>query len=143
MGRFRYLEGMVLSDAAIDLEGNSLDDLFGTAAVALADLMVDPATVPSTVERTIALAAPKADLLLFDWLSELIFRKDRDREVFTHAETRVSGGGDAWRLEARLRGGSLLEPGVERRSDAKAVTFHQFALVPADGGWRARVVIDI
>ncbi len=43
MGRFRFLEEMVLSDAAVDLEGEDLDDLFETAALALADLMVDPA----------------------------------------------------------------------------------------------------
>ncbi len=143
MGRFRFLEEMVLSDAAVDLEGEDLDDLFETAALALADLMVDPATVPVTVERSIALAADKADLLLYDWLSELIFRKDRHQEVFVHAEVRVTGGDGAWRLEARVGGGSLHAPGVECRADPKAVTFHQFALAEADGGWRARVVIDI
>lgn len=143
MGRFRYLEEMVLSDAAFDVEGRDLDDLFATAALALADLMVDPATVPTTLERAITLTAPKADLLLHDWLSELIFRKDRDREVFTRAEVRVSGGNGAWRLDAGLRGGPLTAPGVESRADPKAVTFHQFALAPVDQGWRARVVIDI
>jgi SHS2 domain-containing protein len=32
---------------------------------------------------------------------------------------------------------------AELRADPKAVTFHQFALERSNGGWRARIVIDI
>lgn len=73
---------MALADCAVDLEGRDLDDLFETAAAALAQLMVDPATVAVTIDRAVALEAPGLDLLLYDWMSELIFLKDRDRQVF-------------------------------------------------------------
>ena len=142
MGRYEFLEEVALADCAVDVEGSDLDDLFATAAAALADVMVDPATVPSTVERTIALTAPQLDLLLYDWLSELIYRKDRDREVFTRAEVRVSGTGP-FELTARVHGGVLDPERTALRADAKAVTFHQFALTSTDGAWRARIVIDI
>ena len=142
MGRYEFLEEVALADCAVDVEGNDLDDLFATAAAALADVMVDPATVPSTVERTIALTAPQLDLLLYDWLSELIYRKDRDREVFTRAEVRVSGTGP-FELTARVHGGVLDPERTGLRADAKAVTLHQFALERHGTGWRARIVIDI
>ena len=48
MGRYEFLEEVALADCAVDVEGNDLDDLFATAAAALADVMVDPAT--KTVE---------------------------------------------------------------------------------------------
>ena len=142
MGRYEFLEEVALADCAVDVEGNDLDDLFATAAAALADVMVDPTTVPSTVERTIALTAPQLDLLLYDWLSELIYRKDRDREVFPRAEVRVSGTGP-FDLTARVHGGVIDPERTALRADAKAVTFHQFALGQTDGAWRARIVIDI
>lgn len=142
MGRYSFPEDVAIADCAIDLEGQDVADLFETAAVALAEVMVDPVTLPVTVERAIALEAPALDLLLFDWLSELIFRKDRDREVFPEARVRVTGTG-AFRLDALARGGPIDPARTDLRADPKAVTFHQLRVAPRDGGWQARVVIDI
>ncbi|HWP34977.1 MAG TPA: archease [Thermodesulfobacteriota bacterium] len=142
MGRYTFLEEGALADCVVELEGRDLDDLFATAAQALAELMADPATVPRTVERRVTLEAPARDLLLYDWLSELILRKDRDREIFPEAEVTVRGEGP-FTLDARLRGGPLDAERTALGADPKAVTFHQFRLEPAAGGWRARVVIDI
>lgn len=142
MGRYQFVEGIALADCGIDVEGADLADLFETAARALADVMVDPATVPTTTRRAIALEAGELDLLLYDWLSELIFRKDRDGEVYTHAKVAIDGSGP-FRLAAEVQGGALDPAHVELRSDPKAVTFHKFALERVDGGWRARIVIDI
>lgn len=55
--------------------------------LAFTELMVDPATVAVTLCRTVGLEAAAIDLLLYDWLSELIFLKDRDCQVFTRAVT--------------------------------------------------------
>ena len=142
MGRYHFVEEIALADCAIDVEGADLADLFETAALALADVMVDPVTVPTTARRTITLGAAELDLLLYDWLSELIFRKDRDGEVYPRTSVRISGSGP-FRLEAEVKGGALDPAHAELRSDPKAVTFHQFALERTDGGWRARIVIDI
>jgi SHS2 domain-containing protein len=142
MGHYRFIEEIALADCAIDIDGVDLRDLFETAADALAELMVDPATVRRTVQRTIALDATELDLLLYDWLSELIFRKDRDGEVYTDTAVEVSGDGP-FRVAAQLTGGRLDPTHVELRSDPKAVTLHQFGLERTDRGWHARIVIDI
>jgi SHS2 domain-containing protein len=142
VGRYRFLEDVALADAAMEIEGRDLSDLFETAAEALARLMVDPATVASSVERSIDLEAARMDLLLYDWLSELIFLKDRDREVFTSCRVRIEGEGPC-RLSANVRGGGIDPERTALGADPKAVTFHQFALERVTDGWRARVVIDI
>ena len=142
MGRYTFLEDVALADCAVEIEGQGLDDLFETAAAALARLMVDPATLTITVERAITLEASELDMLLYDWLSEMIFLKDRDAQVFPHAVVRVTGEGP-YRLTADVQGGIIDPPRTALGADAKAVTFHQFALEPVEGGWRARVVIDI
>jgi SHS2 domain-containing protein len=142
VGRYTFLEDIALADCAVDVEGRDLPDLFETAASALARVMVDPATVPVTLERTIELSAPELDLLLYDWLAELIYRKDRDSEIFTQTRAQVSGAGP-YRLTAQVRGGVIDAERTALGADPKAVTFHQFALTPVDGAWRARVVIDI
>src|SRR5262245_12310858 len=142
VGRWRILEDVAVADCALDLEAPDVDDLFETAALALVDLMVDPSTVPAGVERVVTLDAAALDLLLYDWLSELIFLKDRDRQVFTSCRVRV-GGAAPYHLRAELRGGAI-EPGrTALRADLKAVTLHQFALERSENGLCARVVIDI
>jgi SHS2 domain-containing protein len=46
--------------------GADLDDLFAAAAATVADLMMDPATVPLAGECRVALTAPTLDALLSD-----------------------------------------------------------------------------
>lgn len=142
MGRWEVLEHIALADCAMDIHGESLPDLFATAALALADLMVDPATLGRDLERTLDLDAARLDLLLYDWLSELIFLKDAEGAVFPWASVEVAEGSPP-RLSARLVGGRIEPERTGLRADAKAVTLHQFVLEREGAGWRARVVIDI
>jgi SHS2 domain-containing protein len=143
VGEFQFVDDVALADCAVDLAGRDLDDLFETAAAALAALMIaDASTLGSRADRTIALEAAALDLLLFDWLSELIFLKDRDGEVFPSCRARVTGDGP-YRIDARATGGAI-EPGrTALGADAKAVTLHQLAVTRTADGWSARVVIDI
>jgi SHS2 domain-containing protein len=142
VGRWQILEELAVADCALCIDGVDLDDLFETAAAALAQLMVDPATLELTVQRRVALEAEALDLLLYDWLSELIFLKDRDRTVFPRARVTITGAGPCL-LTATVEGGVIDRTRTALGLDLKAVTFHRFALQPMDGGWRARLVIDI
>lgn len=142
MGRYELLETVAVADCALDIEGRHLDDLFETAARALADVMIDASTVEPTTERTITLTAPSLDLLLYDWLSELIFLKDSEQLVFTRVVVRVSQDLPC-RLIADVTGGLIDRERAGLRADVKAVTFHQFALEHDALGWRARIVLDI
>jgi SHS2 domain-containing protein len=142
MGTYEVLDTIAVADCALSIEGDSLADLFETAARALAELMVDPATVEPSVERTVTLEAPSVDLLLYDWLAELIFLKDSERLVMTRAEVEVDGATQG-RLRARCVGGLIDRGRTTLRNDPKAVTFHQFTVEPRGAGWQARVIIDI
>jgi SHS2 domain-containing protein len=142
VGRYRFLDAVAIADCALEVEGTDLDDLFATAAQALAEVMVDPVTVAATVERTVTLTAPSLDLLLYDWLAELIFLKDQEEMIFPRSQVRVIANSPC-RLEATLLGGRIDRGRTTLRADAKAVTFHQFAIERRAPGWWARVVIDI
>jgi protein archease len=141
VGLWTPLEDVAIADCALEIEGHSLDDLFATAGRAVAEVMADPATVPLTDVRTLAVTAPSLELLLYDWLSELLFLKDSEQMVFPRVETHVEAGSPC-RLVATLRG-SRLAPGTDRRADPKAMTLHRFRLSGADDGWRCSLVLDI
>src|SRR5262245_7281214 len=142
MGRYVVREDIALADCALDIEGHDLGDLFETAARAVAELMVDPATVAIAVRRDIALSAATVELLLFDWIAELIFLKDSEQLILTETAVAVEAGPPA-RLLARVAGGPIDRGRTSLRADAKAPTFHRFGIDQIPGGWRARVVIDI
>ena len=141
MGSWNVLDAIAIADCALEIHGRDLDDLFATAARALADVMVDPDTVSREVERTLLLQARALDLLLHDWLSELIFLKDTERLVLPEAFVSVRAAPPE--VTARLRGGHIDPARTALRADPKAVTFHQFTVEPRADGWYARVVIDI
>lgn len=142
MGSYHLLETVAVADCALAIEATSVADLFETAARALAELMVDPATVDPSLARAVVLEAPSLDLLLFDWLGELIFLKDSERVVITRVAADVDVGSPC-RLRAQCVGGIIDRGRTTLRADAKAVTFHEFALEPRGTGWHARLVIDI
>ena len=142
MGRYVVLDDVAIADCALEIDGRDLDDVFATAARAVAELMVDPATLEVTEWRDIALAAPSLDLLLFDWVAELIFLKDSEQLVVTGVSVRVQVG-EPCRLMARAAGGRIDRARTALRADAKAPTLHRLAVGPRGDGWMARVVIDI
>jgi SHS2 domain-containing protein len=141
MGSWTALETIAMADCAFEIHGHDLDDLFATAAALLADLMVDPASLPRDVEHVVHLEARAVDLLLHDWMSELIFLKDSERLVLPEALVTVRPAPPT--LTAKLTGGRIDRGRTVLRADPKAVTFHQFSLEPRGEGWYARVVIDI
>jgi SHS2 domain-containing protein len=142
MGCYAFLDDVAVADCALEVEGRDLNDLFETVARAVAEIMVDPTTIRTTMQREIALSAPSLDLLLFDWITELIFLKDSEQLILTRVSVDVSGE-VACRLLARAEGGRIDRERTALRADAKAPTFYRFGVERAVSGWRARVVIDI
>jgi len=142
MGSVRQLEHVAIADCAWEIDAADLPDLFETAAKALAELTVEPATLAGAAEAQVQLTADALDLLLFDFLGELIYRRDAEGVVLHDGRVRITGDGP-YRLEARLAGGRIDVASTVRRNEPKAVTFHQLAVARHDGGWRAKVVLDI
>lgn len=139
---FRYLEDVALADIAFEAEGESLGALFEACALATTAVMADPATVRPATARRVHLDAESLEALLYDWLSEILWLKDAEGLLFGRFAVQVAEGPRP-RLEATLWGEPLGSGAVALRSDVKAVTYHLFALERAQGGWRARVVLDI
>ena len=99
----------------------------------------EPAREPSAVDagarRVIALEAPERSRLLADFLGEVAFVAETERFLLVCIERHAL---DDRLLEAKLRVRIGSPPHL-----VKAVTYHRLAFDPVDGGWRARVVVDV
>jgi SHS2 domain-containing protein len=139
---YRYLEDVATADAAFEVEGKTLEDLFRDAAIATFEVMADTGTVKPEVTRKIELENEGVDNLLFDWLSELVYLKDAESLIFRRFDVDIRKN-DAYKLKATVSGEPINQRKHSLRSDVKAVTYHMFEVKKTGENWTARVVLDI
>ena len=138
------LEGLTLADAAFLAEEADLEELFRTAWRATLELMLpDPATLRARERRRIELANPAADLLLFDFLGELIYYKDSEGLLLGLEALSVEGGAGGYLLQAEAAGEAADPARHSLGVDVKAVTLHRLAVERTPRGWQATVVLDV
>ena len=127
------------ADVAVAATGATLGDVFAAVADGMAAAMCED--VPSTGERfDLTVAAENREALLFDYLDELIYRRDVDGVLPVDDEATVERDGDGWRVTASARGVPL---SAVRAREIKAVTYSEMAVEETDDGWRAYVVLDV
>ena len=141
---YDYLEDIGTADIAFEATGRDLPELFTAAADATMNVMIDNLEAIEPREtRRIALKNDAIDMLLFDFLQELIYFKDADRLLLRIREVQIDEKEDAYSLNATAAGESLDPARHRQRADVKAVTLHNFQVERIDGGWKARVLLDI
>jgi SHS2 domain-containing protein len=121
-------------EAALAVEASSEEGVFADALLALAELLADEGQGPAT-RFEVGASAPDRAALLADWLSELLFLAETESFVPERLE----------RLELSDTSLSATVSGhIGHPSPlVKAVTYHDLVLEPVEGGWRARVVLDV
>ena len=93
--------------------------------------------------RQIELSGDKIDMLLFDFLQELVYFKDAKRLLLRARETQIDQKDEAYFLKAKVAGEPLDDTRHQQRADVKAVTLHGFSVEKHDDGWKAKVLLDI
>jgi SHS2 domain-containing protein len=134
------LQSFVTPSRVLEFRGRDLDALFEAGAAALAGVMLDPAAVPATVERTTALEAESLDVLLHDWLCELLARRQRWGEVYPRVRVAVQSS-ERPALAATVVGGPA--DGACVRGEVRGVRAGEVVIEHGPDGWRARVVLDL
>jgi len=141
---YHYLEEFGTADIAFEAIGRDLAELFRDAADATTNVMIDNiAAIQPRETHDIELSNEKLDMLLFDLLQELIFLKDANRLLLRLREVQVAEKHRSYFVKATAEGEPLDAQRHHQRADVKAVTLHDFSVERTDGGWKARVLLDI
>lgn len=130
-------------DVAVRVRAASLGALFADAAGALTATLVEAGAVRPAARHDVSLEAASPDLLLVDWLNELVYRFEVDGFLVARADARVAEAGGAWRLDAAVFGEPLDEARHQVRVPVKGVTYHRLAIAEVDGALETMVVFDI
>lgn len=134
----------VTSDVTFVAYGPSLPDVFSAAAAALlAATVEEPEHLGDTESRRLELTEPDLELLLMVFLNELVYLRDAEGLLLRVRRLEVREEGGEARLSAELVG-ERMDPERHRpATDVKAATAHGLRLVREDGGYRARVTLDV
>ena len=141
---YHYLEDIGTADIAFEATGRDLPELFIAAADATMNVMIDNLdAIKPRQTRQIKLSNDNIEMLLFDFLQELIYFKDAKRLLLRAREVRIEHKDEAYVLKATMTGEQLDATRHQQRADVKAVTLHGFSVEQRDDGWKARVLLDI
>jgi SHS2 domain-containing protein len=128
------------ADLGIRVRAADPDALFAEAARALFSvLVVNPQTVCAVQEKRIHLDGREHDLLLFDWLSELLYVLETEHLLLTQFDVRLDETG----LHAICRGEPADRSRHELDHEVKAITYHGLLVRREPDGWLAEVIVDI
>jgi SHS2 domain-containing protein len=130
-------------DVGVALTGRTLDELFASAALAFADTMTPLSGIDPRRPEELDVAAPELDLLLVDFLSELLYRFDTRAWLTREAQVEVRECDGGWQLLGTLIGERVDPARHPMKILIKAVTYHGLHVTNVDGTWRANVVFDI
>ncbi|MEK6813100.1 MAG: archease [Nanoarchaeota archaeon] len=142
MKKYVFLPDIAIADIAFDAYGKNEEQLLQHAAEALLEMMVDVKTVNATTKKMITLENEKLDALLFDFLNEIVFLKDKDYLVFKTITVTLKKNKE-YRLTAALEGEEINPEKHDLGNDVKAITMHLFEVKKEKDYWKARVVVDI
>lgn len=141
---FHYLDDIAVADVAFQANGETLEEMFTAAAEALLAVMLeDSGSLGKDAEVRIELENSELDLLLFDFLAELVFYKDARQLLLRVESIKVEPCGDVFRLKTITCGETIDRSRHLLLVDVKAVTMHQLQVSKTDTGWEATVVLDV
>ncbi len=143
---YRYLEGLTVADLAFEVTADTYEELLVDSAKAVTNAMIrNMEILEPKIERTASITALDEELLLFNWLDEIIFWKDTEGLLFKEFDISVDENENRELvLTARMRGEELDMKRMELVIDVKAPTMHHFDVYQNDDGkWHAVFIVDI
>jgi len=141
---YQFLEDTATADIAFKAWGKDLEETFMAAADATMNVMVEELeSIQPRESRDIRLENGDLDLLLHDFLQELVYYKDSEKLMLRVREVLIEEESRPVTLQATARGETLDPERHHPRVDVKAVTLHHFRLEKTEQGWEAQVILDI
>lgn len=137
--KFKILEHP--ADLKIQAFGKDLAEVFINIAEAIAGQQIQDLEIKKLRNLEIEeVVMESADLesLLVDWLSEILYRGEINKKVYTDFEILEFSEKPA-RIKAKIKG----IPVEKKDIDIKAVTYHDLEIKKANKHWEAQVIFDI
>ena len=142
MFKYKHLEEESNGDFAFEVYADTLEELFKGAGSACMSAMVKIDTLTTNINFDFSSKAPELPLLLYDFLSELVYLKDVEAVLFKDFEIKISKNGD-FNLQCVAKGRLINWDTDELYTDVKAVTMHTMIVEQQENQWYCHVLLDL
>ena len=128
------------ADIGIIAYGTDIKQIFANAALGLFSLMAELDDIKEDAQRDLVLSAEDEEVLLVEWLNELIYIFDVEHIVFKRFEIdKLSGN----QIKARCFG-QKIKPGQHKlKREIKAATYHMLRISKTNSNYEVQVIFDI
>jgi SHS2 domain-containing protein len=127
------------SDIGIRAFGTDLPEAFANAARGMFSLIVDPDSIRESLHRDINVKAPDKEVLLVEWLNELLYYFDTDGIIFKSFEVKSLTDTE---IQARCYGEKADKSRHELKRGIKSTTYHMLKIEKKDF-YQLQVLFDI
>lgn len=138
--KFEFFD--VTADAGYKAYGNSLEEAFENAALAMFEVMTDTNTINPEIKKEIHVESEDEYALLYDWLSEFLIILDSEFLVFSKFDVKIERNGEEYSLNGVAWGEEFDPEKHESRAEVKAVTYHLMDIKQGDR-YMVQVILDI
>lgn len=120
MKNYEYFEAT--ADIGFKAYGNSLNEAFENASVAMFNIITDTEDVSPVNEIEFEITSEDEVSLLYDYLEELLFYHEVEFMLFSSFHVEID---DNLHLTAKIKGEKINWDKHERKTEIKAITFHK------------------
>ncbi|TRM84860.1 archease, partial [Sulfolobus sp. E3] len=121
--------------------GNSLEEAFSNAALAVFEIMTDTTKVQPLEYREVFLNGYDLENLLYKWIEELLYYYDTELMLFSKFDIVINE--ENMVLQGKAWGERFNEAKHERRTLVKAMTYHEMSIQRSDNRFIITFVVDI
>jgi SHS2 domain-containing protein len=128
------------ADIGIIVYGADIKQVFANAALGLFNLMADLDNLKEDIKREIEMSAEDVEVLLVEWLNELIYISEVEHIIFKRFEINELSN---TKLKATCFGEKIKRGQHRLKREIKAATYHMLRLDKEDGSYKVQIIFDI
>ena len=141
-GKFEFLEHT--ADILIAAHGQTLEEAFENAALAMFEVMTDTTKINSTQEETVEVEAEDEYALLYSWLEALLVKFEVNGMLYSKFKiASLQDAPDGFKLKAQVWGEKFNAGKHPQKVAVKAVTYHRMEIIKEINKVTLEFILDI
>jgi SHS2 domain-containing protein len=141
-GKFEFLEHT--ADVLIAAHGQTLEQAFENAALAMFEVMTNTTKVDTVQEETVEVEAEDEYALLYSWLEALLVKFEIKGMLFSKFKIdRIQDKLDGYKLQASVWGEKFNAEKHPQKVAVKAVTYHRMEIIKEHDKITLEFILDI
>jgi SHS2 domain-containing protein len=141
-GKFEFLDHT--ADVLIAAHGQTLEQAFENAALAMFEVMTNTTKIDTVQEETVEVEAEDEYALLYSWLEALLVKFEIKGMLFSKFKIdRIQDTPDGYKLQANVWGEKFNAEKHPQKVAVKAVTYHRMEIIKKHDKITLEFILDI